>query len=86
MMAVFVKPQHANIWWLFLLQGLAGIILGLHDCNRRILGLLLGHHGDTGAFCLRVDHRCVLILYSSTITRYRFHFERIRELDVLIAR
>jgi uncharacterized membrane protein HdeD (DUF308 family) len=26
---VALQPQQSNIWWVFLLQGLAGIILGL---------------------------------------------------------
>lgn len=29
MTTVAVQPQKSNIWWLFLLQGIAGIILGL---------------------------------------------------------
>ena len=29
MTTVAVQPQQSNIWWLFLLQGIAGIILGL---------------------------------------------------------
>jgi uncharacterized membrane protein HdeD (DUF308 family) len=29
MTAAALQPQQSNIWWVFLLQGFAGIILGL---------------------------------------------------------